>query len=343
MKILVTGGAGYIGSHFLIEAIRNTDWEILSVDNFINSSPGTLERVEEITGKKVVNLKVDLKDKKEVTKIFQSNQNIEGIVHFAALKSVPESVQKPLVYYDNNLNGILNLLGAVEEFHIPYFVFSSSCSVYGNVTALPVNEATPMGKAESPYAHTKQIGEGILEHFSKQYDLKAVSLRYFNPVGADPSGLNGEDPVNLPTNLLPVITQVAGGHLNEMTIFGSDYHTRDGTCIRDYIHVSDIALAHINAIRYLEKLNKNNFYEVLNLGTGDGVTVLEAVKAFEKVTGKKLNYKIGPRRPGDVEAVYSDTRLSESKLGWKPRYGLEEMMRSAWKWQLVLDKESHDK
>jgi UDP-glucose 4-epimerase len=341
MKILVTGGTGYIGSHYIIEQIRNTDWDIVSIDNYLNSSPRTIERIEKISGRKVLNYEIDLRDQRSTLKFFEDQGDIRGIVHFAALKSVPESVEEPLLYYDNNINGLLNILTAIEQFRIPYFIFSSSASVYGNVEKLPVDEQTPMGHAECPYAHTKQIGEGILEHFYRKHpDLHGIALRYFNPVGADETGLNGEDPINRPTNLVPVITQVASGILPQLVIYGNDWNTRDGTCIRDYIHVSDIAEAHIQALEYLieEKAAKN--YEIFNLGTGNGVSVLEAVNAFEKTTGEKLNYTLGSRRPGDVEAVYSDNRYTESQLGWTPKRNIEEMMRSAWKWQQNLNRET---
>ena len=340
MKILVTGGTGYIGSHYIIEQIRNTDWDIVSIDNYINSSPKTVERIEKITGKKIQNFDIDLSNKSSTLKFFESQGDIRGIVHFAALKSVPESVEEPLLYYDNNINGLLNILTAIEQFQIPYFIFSSSASIYGNVEKLPVDEKTPMGHAECPYAHTKQIGEGMLEHFYKKHpNLKGIALRYFNPVGADETGMNGEDPINRPTNLVPVITQVASGILPQLTIYGEDWKTRDGTCVRDYIHVSDIAEAHIKALEYLSSGKNKENYEIFNLGTGNGVSVLEAVNAFEKTTGEKLNYKIGPRRPGDVEAVYSDNLFTESRLGWKPVRGIEEMMNSAWKWQQNLNKD----
>lgn len=340
MKILVTGGTGYIGSHYIIEQIRNTDWEVVSIDNYLNSSPKTIDRIEQITGKKIINYQIDLRDRRSTLKFFEDMGDIRGIVHFAALKSVPDSVDEPLLYYDNNLNGLLNILTAVEQFRIPYFIFSSSSSVYGNVKKLPVNEETPMGTAESPYAHTKQIGEGIIEHFyRKNSDLNGIALRYFNPVGADETGLNGEDPINKLTNLVPIITQTASGIIPRLTIYGDDWDTRDGTCIRDYIHVSDIAEAHISALKYLFDGSQRKNYEVFNLGTGNGVTVLEAIKAFEKTTGQQLNYVTGPRRQGDVEAVYSDNTFTESRLGWKPERDIEEMMRSAWKWQMNLNEE----
>ena len=340
MKILVTGGTGYIGSHFIIELLKNKDWNVVSIDNHVNSSPKTLDRIKQITGKEIKNYAIDLRDKEKVLEVFKENSDISGIVHFGALKAVGESVDQPLRYYENNLNGLTNILTAVEKFKIPYFIFSSSCSVYGNVEKLPVNEETPMGIAESPYAHTKQIGEGIIAHFYRKFkDIKGISLRYFNPVGGDESGLNGEDPINRPNNLVPVITQVASGIIQEMTIFGDDWNTRDGTCVRDYIHVSDIAFAHIKALEYLLEDKNDSNYEVFNLGTGNGVSVYEAIKAFEKTTGEKLNYKFGPRRPGDIEAVYSDNSYTESKLNWKPERDIEEMMRSAWKWQQELNKE----
>jgi len=342
MKILVTGGTGYIGSHYIIEQIRNTDWDIVSIDNYINSSHKTVGRIEKITGKKITNYEIDLRDKKSTLNFFADIGDIQGIVHFAALKSVPESVEEPLIYYDNNINGLLNILNAVEQFQIPYFIFSSSASVYGNVTKLPVDENTPLGQAESPYAHTKQIGEGMMEHFYRRNkNLSGISLRYFNPVGADETGLNGEDPINKPTNLVPVITQTASGILPQLTIYGNDYDTRDGTCIRDYIHVSDIAEAHIKALDYLSNQKLVTNHEIYNLGTGNGVSVQEAVNAFEKNTSEKLNYIFGPRRVGDQEAIYSDNRLAESRLGWKPVRDIDEMMRSAWKWQQLLNLEKN--
>jgi len=340
MKILVTGGTGYIGSHYIIEQIRHTDWEVISIDNFSNSSPKTLERIQKIIGRSVIHYDIDLKNKEKVRKVFKENKDIKGIVHFAALKSVGESVNMPLQYYDNNINGLLNLLELVEQYTIPYFIFSSSCSVYGNVSKLPVDKNTPMGQAECPYAHTKQIGEGIIESFYNIHpEIKGISLRYFNPVGSDETGLNGEDPINIPNNLVPVITQVASGIIPELVIFGNDWNTRDGTCIRDYIHVSDIAYAHIKALEYLINDNSGLNYQVFNLGTGNGVTVYEAVKAFEETTGIKLNYRFGARRPGDVEAVYSDNEYTEKMLNWKPKRDITEMMRSAWKWQEVLNNE----
>jgi UDP-glucose 4-epimerase len=333
-KILITGGAGYIGSHTIIEIIENASYEVLSVDNFINSSPKTFDRIKTITGKEIKNITVDLRDYSETEKVFSENKNIIGIIHFAALKSVPESVENPQRYYDNNLNSLKNILECAKKFKVRNIIFSSSCSVYGNISSLPVNEETPLSKAESPYAFTKQEGENILENFIKVNPrFKVISLRYFNPVGAHISGKIGEDPRNIPNNLVPVITQTAIGKIPQMQVFGGDYPTRDGTCIRDYIHVSDIANAHVLALKNLiEKQNSEN-YSVYNLGSGIGVSVFEAIKTFEKISGKKLNYKIANRRDGDVVAIYSDSTKAEKKLGWKPKYFLEDMMSSAWKWQ----------
>ncbi|TAH19628.1 MAG: UDP-glucose 4-epimerase GalE [Cytophagales bacterium] len=339
-KILVTGGCGYIGSHTIIEMLMQTDFEVVSIDSLINSSIHTLERIRQITGKSIKNYQTDLCNLAEVEKVFDENTDFVGIIHFAALKSVPDSVAQPLHYYHNNINSLLNLLKCCAKYGVNNFIFSSSCSVYGNVAKLPVNEQTPLSIAESPYAYTKQIGENIIKDFIKnQAQTKAIALRYFNPVGAHTSGLNGENPINKPTSLVPVITQTAIGIIKEMSVFGEDYDTRDGSCVRDYIHVTDIAEAHIKALAYLLEGKNEANYEVINLGTGNGVTVLEAIHAFEKVSGVKLNYKMKGRRDGDVAAIYSDTTMSEQKLGWKTSIGIEEMMSSAWKWQQLLKDE----
>ncbi len=333
--ILVTGGAGYIGSHTIIDIIENTDWEVISADNYSNSSPDTFKRIRKITGKKIKNYEVDLCDSKAVKRIFKENNDISGIIHFAAFKSVPDSVEQPMLYYHNNIESLVNLLNCTKKFKVPYFIFSSSCSVYGNVTKLPVNEKTPLGFAVSPYGYTKQIGEQMLSDFAATYSTgHGIALRYFNPVGAHPSGLIGEVPTQKPNNLVPMITQTAAGKHKEMMVYGDDYKTRDGTCIRDYVHVCDIARAHINALSYLIKTPKASTFSIFNLGTGKGVSVMEMIKAFEKVSGKKLNYKIAKRREGDVEAIYSDITLSKKTLRWNPKYSLDEMMDTAWKWQL---------
>ena len=340
--IIITGGAGYIGSHTIIELLENTNLNVVSVDNFSNSSRETFERIKKITGKSVKNYDVDLCDAAQSETIFKAEKNIKGIIHFAAFKSVPESVTNPYKYYHNNINSLLNLLELCKKYKVHHFIFSSSCSVYGNISQLPVKETTPLSKAESPYAYTKQVGEELLKDYTNSYSpLQVVALRYFNPVGAHMSGLIGESPINKPTNLVPIITQTAIGRMKELTVYGKDYHTRDGSCIRDYIHVTDIAIAHVRAFELLENRKSEANFTVYNLGTGNGVSVLEAIHSFEKVSGKKLNYRIGDKRAGDVEAIYSDTKLSEKKLGWKTKFNLDEMMESAWKWELNMAKEQH--
>jgi UDP-glucose 4-epimerase len=335
-KILVTGGCGYIGSHTIVDLIAN-GFEVICVDNNVRSSPRILEGVEKITGKKIKNYKVDLCNYDDTFAIFQENENITGIIHFAAYKAVGESVEQPLMYFENNLQSLINLLKCVQEFSIPYFVFSSSCTVYGNPDQIPVTELTPPKPDESPYGYTKQMGEQIINEFSKATaHTQSVLLRYFNPVGAHPSILIGEMPIGRPANLVPAITQTAIGKLPQMTVYGDDYPTRDGSCIRDFIHVCDIANAHTLALKHLLKGKTTKKCEVYNLGTGNGVTVLEAIKAFEKVSGTKLNYQIGPRRPGDVIAIYANNDLATEQLGWQPRFGLEDMMATAWKWEQKL-------
>jgi UDP-glucose 4-epimerase len=333
--IIVTGGSGYIGSHTIIELIETTSFNVVSIDNYSNSTEKTFDRIELITGKKIRNYQIDICNKTELERVFEENTNIIGIIHFAAFKSVGESVADPQKYYYNNINSLLNILDCSLKYNIANFIFSSSCSVYGNIDELPVKETTPIGKAESPYAYTKQIGEEILKDYSKaNSQLKTIALRYFNPVGAHISGLNGELPINKPNNLVPIITNTAIGKIAQMTVFGDDYPTRDGTCIRDYVHVTDIANAHIKALDFLiENKNKSNF-SIFNLGSGNGVSVLEAIAAFEKISGKKLNYQIGQKRDGDVGAIYSDNSFSEKTLGWTPKYNLDDMMSSAWKWEL---------
>ena len=339
--ILVTGGAGYIGSHTIIELLENTNLNVISIDNFSNSSIATFSRIERITGKKVLNYEVDVCNERELEKIFEKEKHISGIIHFAAYKSVPESVANPHKYYHNNINSLLSVLNCCLKFNIYNFIFSSSCSVYGNIQKLPVTEETHLGKPESPYANTKQIGESILKDFANAHSqLQSIALRFFNPVGAHVSGLIGEDPINPPTSLVPVITQTAIGKIKQMTVHGTDYDTRDGSCIRDYIHVTDIAIAHIKALDYLSHNKQKANFSIFNLGTGNGVSVLEAIHAFEKVSKQKLNYLMGPKREGDVGAIYSDTSLSEKELGWKTIYTLDEMMETAWKWQLKQSEEN---
>ena len=331
-KILVTGGCGYIGSHTLVDLIEN-GYDAISVDNNSRSNPRILDGVEKITGKKVKNYKVDLCNFDDTFAIFQENEDIEGIIHFAAYKSVGESVTDPLLYFENNLTSLINLLKCVQEFETPYFVFSSSCTVYGNPEKMPVTENTLPKPAESPYGYSKQMGEQIVNEFSKSSGTQSILLRYFNPVGAHPSTLIGEMPVGKPENLVPVITQTAIGKFSKMYVHGNDYPTRDGSCIRDYVHVCDIAHAHTLALKYLEEEKNTGLCEVFNLGTGNGVSVLEVIRAFEKVSGLKLNYEMGPRRPGDIVAIYANNDLAKQLLGWNPKFSLEEMMDTAWKWE----------
>ncbi len=334
-KILVTGGCGYIGVHTIVDLIEN-GFEVISADNNSRSSDTILESVEQITGKKVKNYKVDLCIYDDTFAIFQENPGISGIIHFAAFKSVGESVQKPLLYFENNLNSLINILKCADEFGVDNFVFSSSCTVYGNPDSIPVTEQSPMKAAESAYGATKQMGERIVQEAVNSNGNRAILLRYFNPVGAHPSALLGELPLGKPENLVPAITQTAIGKLPMMQVYGSDYPTRDGSCVRDYIHVCDIAHAHTLALNYLfENKNENNC-EVFNLGTGNGLTVLEIIHEFEKISGVKLNYKIGPRRPGDVIAIYANNDRARDVLGWVPKYNLTDMMVTAWKWELKL-------
>lgn len=338
--ILITGGAGYIGSHTIVELIKS-GFQVISLDNYSNSTEETYARIEKVTQTAVANYSIDICDYNALEKIIEQHKNIVGIIHFAALKSVPESVDKPLLYYKNNINSLLNVLEVMEEFNIPNIIFSSSCSVYGNVKELPVNEETIKAETESPYAFTKLTGEKILEDFIKTNKTKrAISLRYFNPVGAHTSGLLGELPTNRPNNLVPIITQTAIGKIKQMTVYGDNWNTRDGTCIRDYIHVSDIADAHVKAIQLLLNNKNKQAYDIFNLGSGNGVTVLEAINAFEKVSGKKLNYTIGNKRAGDVEAIYSDSKKALTELNWKTQHSIEEMMETAWKWELNLASEN---
>jgi len=335
--IIVTGGSGYIGSHTIIELLETTNYKIISIDNFSNSSTKTIDRIELITGKKIENYAIDLCDKFLLEQFFEKQKTIIGIIHFAAFKSVPESVSNPYKYYHNNIQSLLNILECCLKYNISNFIFSSSCSVYGNIATLPVKEDTLLNKAESPYAFTKQIGEVILKDYTSIYkNLNAVALRYFNPVGAHKSGLIGEDAINKPSALVPMITKTAIGKINQMYVHGTEYKTRDGSCVRDYIHVSDISSAHVNALEFLIKEKQTSNYSIFNLGTGNGVTVLEAIHSFEKISGKKLNYTTGPKRDGDVEAIYSDSSLAEKILGWKPKYSLDEMMQTAWQWELNL-------
>lgn len=334
-KILVTGGCGYIGIHTIVDLIQN-GFEVISIDNFSRSTPAILHSAEKLTGRAIRNYAVDLCDAAETEAVFRENPDIAGIIHFAAYKAVGESVENPLLYYENNLVSLVNILKCARDFHVPHFVFSSSCTVYGNPDRIPVTEETAQKPAESPYGATKQMGEVMVTDAAKSCGLQAILLRYFNPVGAHPSILLGEVPVGRPANLVPAITQTAIGKLPTMQVYGDDYDTRDGSCLRDYIHVSDIAHAHTQALHFLMEGKNKQQTEIFNLGTGDGYTVLEVIAAFEKVSGQKLNYQIGPRRSGDVVAIYANNNKARNELGWVPKYNLEDMMDTAWKWELHL-------
>ena len=334
-KILVTGGCGYIGSHTIVDLVEN-GYEVISVDNNSRSNPNIVKGIEQITGTRIKNYKVDLCNFDDSFAIFHENPDISGVIHFAAYKAVGESVEKPLLYFENNLGSLVSLLKCIQEFRTPHFVFSSSCTVYGNPDETPVTEESPLKPAASPYGDTKQMSEHIIREFSRASGLPAVLLRYFNPAGAHPSALIGEMPVGAPQNLVPAITQTAIGRMEKMFVHGTDYPTRDGSCIRDFIHIMDLARAHTLALQFLENGRNTSLTEVFNLGTGEGVTVLEAIRAFEKVSGKKLNYETGPRRPGDVVAIYANKDRAARLLGWEPRYSLEDMMASAWKWEQRL-------
>lgn len=333
-KILVTGGTGYIGSHTVVE-LFNAGYEVVIVDNLSNSELAILDQIEKITGKKPKCEIFDLCDEGLVKDFVLRHNDITGVIHFAASKAVGESVQLPLKYYKNNINSLVNLLENVNG--KINFVFSSSCTVYGQPDVLPVTEEAPIKKAESPYGNTKQICEEILTDYAKvNHDLNVISLRYFNPVGAHETGLIGELPIGVPNCLVPFITQSAIGKRGPITVYGDDYNTPDGSAVRDYIHVVDLAKAHVSAIKRLESGAAEGNYDVFNLGTGKGSSVLEVIKAFESSTGEKLNYTIGARRSGDVEQVWGDVTKSANLLGWKAQLGIEEMMKSAWKWETYI-------
>lgn len=335
--ILVTGGCGYIGAHTIVDLIEN-GFNVISVDNLSRASDQSLVGIEKITGKKIKNYTVDLTDKVDTENIFIENPGITGIIHFAAYKAVGESVELPLDYYENNLCSLVHLLQMSVKYNAKHFIFSSSCTVYGNPDASSVTEATPLQAAASPYGATKQMGEVIVKDTANTYPISAILLRYFNPVGAHPSTAIGELPIGRPQNLVPAITQTAIGKLPKMQVHGTDYDTRDGSCIRDYIHVCDIAHAHTLALQYSIKNNQEKSCEVFNLGTGNGITVLEAIQAFEKVSGVQLNYEIGPRRAGDIVAIYANNDKAVKQLGWNCKFGLDEMMLTAWQWEQSLAK-----
>jgi UDP-glucose 4-epimerase len=332
-KILVTGGTGYIGSHTSVELIEE-GFDVMIIDNLYNSEADVVDRIYNITGVKPLLEVLDLCDKEKLNKFIQLHKDISAVIHFAAYKAVGESVNKPLEYYRNNLLSLVNLLDAMKDYNISDLVFSSSCTVYGQPEKLPVTEDTPLQPATSPYGNTKQIGEAIIrDTTASEKNTKAISLRYFNPIGAHPSALIGELPRGVPENLVPYITQTGYGLRDELKVFGDDYNTPDGSCIRDYLHVVDLAKAHVVAIkRLLEGRNKTN-YEVFNLGTGKGVSVLEAIKSFERISGIKLKYKIVGRRAGDIEKIWADPSFANKELGWKTLSSLDEAMKTAWDWE----------
>jgi UDP-glucose 4-epimerase len=334
-KILVTGGLGFIGSHTVVE-LQNVGFEVVIIDNLSNSSIEVLDKITSITGKKPDYINIDLKDKLAVSEFFRINK-VDGIIHFAASKAVGESVQMPLEYYENNIGSLVYILQEMKANNLNNFIFSSSCTVYGQADELPITESAPIKPAESPYGNTKQIGEEIIKDATKVSDLKAIALRYFNPIGAHESAKIGELPIGVPQNLIPFVVQTAAGIRKELSVFGSDYNTPDGTAVRDYIHVVDLAKAHIVALKRLLDNNNKSQYEIFNLGTGKGNSVLEVIKSFEKVTGKKVNYKLVDRREGDITAAYADTKYANEELGWKAELSLDNALLSAWKWQKTLD------
>ncbi len=331
-KIVVTGGLGYIGSHVTV-VLQEQGFEVVVIDNLSNSSIEVLDQISDITGVKPTFEQIDVRDKQAVNEFFKKHDDVSGIIHFAASKAVGESVQNPLLYYENNINSLVYILQNIQDRSVG-LIFSSSCTVYGQADKLPITESAPIKPAESPYGNTKQIGEEIIRDTCKvKPSLKAIALRYFNPIGAHKSAKIGELPLGVPQNLVPFITQTAAGLREQLSVFGDDYPTRDGTAIRDYIHVVDLAKAHVAALKRLLQDESASNYEVFNVGTGTGSTVLEVVQAFEKSTGQKLNYKIVPRREGDVTAAYAQTDKVNKTLNWKTEYSLEESLSSAWEWE----------
>jgi UDP-glucose 4-epimerase len=328
--VLVTGGAGYIGAHTVIELL-NAGYEVTAIDSLERSEIRIVEGVKSITGKEFSFHKIDCLDEPAMEQLFATHR-FDSVIHFAAYKSVNESVEKPLLYYKNNLGSLMVLLDVMKRHQVRDLIFSSSCTVYGQPDQIPVDESAAFKKAESPYGASKQLCERILEDVATE-GIRVVSLRYFNPIGAHPTGLIGELPIGVPNNLVPYVTQTAAGVRQQLTIFGNDYNTTDGSCLRDFIHVCDVASAHVNAIDFLQGQKSEQFFEAFNLGTGVGVSVLELVKKFIEVTGVKVNYKIGPRRPGDIEKVYANPEKIDKILGWKARYSLGESLQHAWQWE----------
>lgn len=335
MKILVTGGTGYIGSHTVVELL-NSGYDVVVADNLSNSSVTVIDAIGKICGRHPAFFQTELCNPDEVQELFARNPDIDGVIHFAAFKAVGESTLQPLKYYHNNLFSLINLLQAMQTAGVKNLVFSSSCTVYGQPESLPVDENAPVKPALSPYGNTKQISEDIIRHTVAGSRLECISLRYFNPIGAHESALIGELPLGIPNNLVPFITQTAIGIRETLSVFGNDYNTPDGTCIRDYIHVADIAAAHVIALNRMQTENAGRHFEVFNLGTGRGTSVLEAIRSFEKVSGIRLNYCFAPRRPGDVEQVWADTSLANKILGWRALRDLDQMMLTAWNWEKQL-------
>lgn len=336
-KVLVTGGTGYIGSHTVVE-LQKLGYDVVVIDNLSNSNIEVLDNIEKITSIRPTFEKVEMCDANELRAFFSKHKNISAVIHFAAFLQVDESVREPLKYYRNNLESTINLMECMKEFQIKNLVFSSSCTVYGNPDALPVNEFAPVKKAMSPYGNTKQMCEEMIENVANTKSVQAITLRYFNPIGAHDSSLIGEVQHGVPHHLIPYITETASGKRECLNVFGGDYNTHDGTCVRDYIHVVDIALAHISAIERLLKNKNDQAFEIYNIGTGTGYSVLDIINAFKSATGISINYKIVDRRPGDVEAVYADTRLANEKLGWSASRDIENMMKTAWDWELAQKK-----
>lgn len=332
MKVVVTGGLGFIGSHTVVE-LQNEGFDVVAIDNLSNADISVLKGIEAITGKQPIFEQIDLRDKQSVTNFFKKHNDIAGVIHFAASKAVGESLENPLLYYENNINTLVYLLQELQQKPEAHFIFSSSCTVYGQAELMPITENAPVQQAMSPYGNTKQIGEEIIVDVAKVTNINAILLRYFNPIGAHPTAELGELPIGVPQNLVPFITQTAIGLRKELSVFGSDYPTPDGTCIRDYIHVVDLAKAHVVALQRL--INKNNIdkVEIFNLGTGTGSSVLEVINAFEKVSGQKLQYKLVNRREGDVIEAFANTDKANNILGWKAKSTLEEALISAWKWE----------
>ena len=334
-KILVTGGLGFIGSHTVVE-LQNEGFEVVIIDDLSNTTIDVLDKIISITDKKPLFEKLDLKDKPSIQQFFMKHKDIEGVIHFAASKAVGESVEKPLKYYHNNISTLIYLLEEMTANKVNNFIFSSSCTVYGQADTMPITESAPFKTAESPYGNTKQIGEEIISDASKVSNLNAIALRYFNPIGAHKTTKIGELPIGVPQNLIPYVTQTAAGMRKELSVFGGDYPTPDGTAVRDYIHVVDLAKAHTVAMKRLLKGDNKSNFEVFNIGTGKGSSVLEVIKAFEKATNKKLNYKIVERREGDITEAYADTTYAQNELKWKAELSLEDALASAWNWQETL-------